>query len=128
VCGCVRDSLQKLFDLSKILIEKVEKNIFYFFLLKCFAVIRKRFSFAPMFHTNQKNNMYLVKFTNGKFLGLSMSYNLVYAHNMNFAYTFDSIEKIEKTARFRFHELNETFYTITDLSGNPVKTFNPSII
>ncbi len=71
--------------------------------------------------------MFLVKFANGKFLGLSMSYDLVYAHNINFAYTFDSIEKIEKSAKFYFHELNETVYAITDLSGNVIKSTNPSI-
>ena len=53
-CVCVRDSLQTLFDLSKFLIEKVEKKYFLLFLGKSFAVIRNSISFVPLFNTNQK--------------------------------------------------------------------------
>lgn len=72
--------------------------------------------------------MFLVQFTNGKFLGVSMSQSLVYAHNINFAYTFESIERIEKAARFFQLQLNESVYTVTDLCGNPLKSVNPSIL
>lgn len=72
--------------------------------------------------------MFLVKFPNDKFLGVSMSQDLVYAHNINFAYTFKSLEHIEKASKFFALKLNESVYTITDLSGNPLKSVNPSII
>lgn len=71
--------------------------------------------------------MFLVKFTNGQFLGVNMNQQLIYAHNINFAYTFETIERIEKAAKFFQLQLNESVYTITDLSGNPVKSINPSI-
>jgi hypothetical protein len=72
-----------------------------------------------MFNTNQKN-MFLIQFNNGKFLGLTMSQELVYAHNINFAYTFESIEKAIDAFKFVENQLGEVDYTITDLSGNPL--------
>ena len=73
-----------------------------------------------MFNTNQKNNMFLVQFSNGKFLGVSMSQELIYAHNINFAYTFESVEKAIDASKFFETHLQETSFTITDLSGIPL--------
>lgn len=72
--------------------------------------------------------MFLVQFTNGKFLGVTMSQSLTYAHNINFAHCFPSIDVIKKAAKFFQLHLNESVYTITDLSGNPVESINPEII
>ena len=72
--------------------------------------------------------MFLVKFPNDQFLGVNMNQQLIYALNINFAYTFKSLEHIEKASKFFQLQLNESVFTITDLSGNPLKSINPSII
>jgi hypothetical protein len=64
--------------------------------------------------------MYLIQFNDGKFLGITMSQELVYAHNINFAYTFESVEKAIDASKFIENHLGEIDYTITDLSGNPL--------
>ena len=64
--------------------------------------------------------MFLVQFTNGKFLGVSISQSLVYAHNINFAYTFPTTERAIEASKFFEKNLGETSFTITDLSGNPL--------
>lgn len=64
--------------------------------------------------------MYLIRFQNGKFLGVSINQSLVYAHNINFAYTFASIEKAEKAEKWIKLQLGETSYVITDLQGNSI--------
>jgi len=72
--------------------------------------------------------MFLVQFTNGKFLGVNMNQELIYAHNINFAYTFQTIERVKMAAKYFQLQLNESVYTITDLSGFPVESINPEII
>lgn len=64
--------------------------------------------------------MFLVQFSNGKFLGVSMSQDLIYAQNINFAYTFPSTERAIEASKFFEKNLGETSFTITDLSGNPL--------
>lgn len=64
--------------------------------------------------------MFLVQFNNGKFLGVSMSQDLVYAHNINFAYTFPTTERAIEASKFFEKNLGEKSFTITDLSGNPL--------
>ena len=58
--------------------------------------------------------MYSVQFKNGKFLGLNMNRNFIYAHNQEFRRTFDSIEEIEKAQRFFCNELKESVFFIVD--------------
>lgn len=64
--------------------------------------------------------MYLIRFQNGKFLGVSINQSLVYAHNINFAYTFDSVEKAQKAEKWIKLQLGESNYVITDLKGNSI--------
>jgi hypothetical protein len=103
----------------QIFLSKSGKNIFWSILKIILRNSEKGICFATMFNTNQKN-MFLIQFNNGKFLGLTMSQELVYAHNINFAYTFESIEKAIDAFKFVENQLGEVDYTITDLSGNPL--------
>lgn len=64
--------------------------------------------------------MYLVQFDNGKFLGVDINQKLIYAHNINFAYTFESTERAIEASKFFEKNLGEKSFTITDLSGTPL--------
>ena len=70
---------------------------------------------------NQKIKvMFLVQFNNGKFLGVDFNQKLIYADNINFAYTFQTTERAIESSKFFEKNLGETSFTITDLSGNPL--------
>lgn len=64
--------------------------------------------------------MFFVKFPNDKFLGVDINQKLIYAHNINFAYTFPTTERAIEASKFFEKNLGEKSFTITDLSGNPL--------
>ena len=68
--------------------------------------------------------MYSVKFTNGRFLGMSMSEGFIFAINENFRYCFDSIEQIEKTKKYFCNNVGENSFVILDKQLNEIQSIN----
>jgi hypothetical protein len=67
--------------------------------------------------------MYSVKFTNGRFLGMSFQ-GFVFAMNENFRYSFDSIAQIEKMKKYFCENLGQNSFVIVDKQLNEIQSVN----
>jgi hypothetical protein len=68
--------------------------------------------------------MFSVKFTNGQFLGMSMSEGFIFAANENFRYPFDSIAQIEQTKKYFCDCVGQNSFVIVDKQFNEVQTIS----